>query len=128
MLEVAFDKIYRKNEDMMVEIGKKSFGGDLNSIYRVFIRIATPEYVADKASKIWETYNRNNGTLIARKPQDRMVELTYSGLFRGSPAYWAYQRGTVSAAIEATGVKRFNMTCLEGAGVHNRAVYRVTWA
>jgi hypothetical protein len=94
---------FRGDEQRVVELGRRAFLYDLKTLYRVFIKLMSPGFVIDRASRIWQTYNRDNGSLSARKLGDSRCEVSYDRVRAIYPGFWAHQRGCLLAAVQATG-------------------------
>lgn len=56
---------FEGREEPMLQAAKRAMKDDLSTLYKVFIRLLSPQYVIERGTKIWDTYNRNNGSLIA---------------------------------------------------------------
>ena len=111
----------------VTELAKRAMLGDLSTVYRVFIRLASPDFVLKRAAKIYETYTRNNGQFRVTASGEGFAELTIEDLAAPSPAAWAYNEGAIRAVIAATGLKEANVTVAEGGGSDRRCVFRATW-
>ena len=96
-------------------------------MYKVFIRIASPKFVTERAAKLWGNYSRNAGTLTVADAGPGFTLLQYDDVFEGAPFYWAYQQGTVLAALQATGVKGAVSQVVAGGGTTNHARMRASW-
>lgn len=60
-------------------LARAAISEDLNTLYRVFIRLATPQYVLARAAKLFSTYNQHNGSLLVRQTTETSVEVAYVG-------------------------------------------------
>jgi hypothetical protein len=129
ILEAAHKHLFDGDETKMFEFGRLTLLSDLKTIYRFFIRFMSPQFVIDRAAKLWETYTRNSGHLVAKPVGEKSCDVFYKDLPKKgmSAAYWAYQRGCVAAAIEATGMKNIQVVLLAGGGTNNQAILRCSW-
>ncbi len=111
----------------MKELGRQSVAHDLSGVYAVFIRIASPKFVTERAAKLFANYSRNAGRLSVKEAGSNYVLLEYQDVFEGAPFYWAYQQGGVIAALDATGVKGAATEIVSGGGNTNNAIVRASW-
>ena len=100
----AFGDDERKFE----EWGRLAMLVDLRTIYKMFIRFLSPQFVIERGAKLWETYARNQGSVRAVADGPSAAIVTYEGLPPElvSPLFWAYQRGVLLGVMEATGMKQ----------------------
>src|SRR5262245_26212488 len=80
LIATAERLILRGDEAAFEKLGAESLKRDISTVYRVFIRIASPQYVISRAAQIWSTYARNGGTLTATPIGDRSVDVRYEGV------------------------------------------------
>jgi uncharacterized protein (TIGR02265 family) len=111
----------------VTELAKRSILGDLNTVYRVFIRLMSPEFVLKRAAKIYGQYTRNNGNFRVTASGPGFAELTIDELASASPAVWAYNEGAIRAVLAATGLDSAQVIVVEGGGRAPRCVFRTTW-
>lgn len=109
----------------MFEIGRHQMQRDMTGIYKMFVRMASPQTVIAKAAAIYGTYT-TNGTMSAKQIEPHIAEVTLDGVEQGMPGYWEYQRGTITGVLEQT-AKDLNCELIEGGGEGTRGVYRVRW-
>jgi hypothetical protein len=127
LISTALRAGFHGDETKIVEVGRQSLVHDLNTLYRMFVRLLSPRYVIDRGAKLWLTYNRNNGTLRAVQTGDRSCDVFYEGVACVYPGFWSYQRGCLLAAMEATGYKKATITLVRGAGVTGDAQFALQW-
>jgi hypothetical protein len=129
LLETAGRVAFAGDEKRVEEMGRQSVGGDMRTVYRVFIRLLSPLFVMERAAKLWGTYTRNNGTMRAVSVDEHTADVYYEGLSEQvvSPIYWAFQRGAVRAVGEATGIKDVRVEMRAGGGRSRDCTLRVTW-
>ena len=111
----------------ITELGRQVLLSDLNALYRVFIRIASPHYILERAAKLWSTYTRNTGSLRVVEAGDKFAEVAYADIPDPSSAYWAFQQGTVIAALTATGAKDIKVIMVNGGNTQSFARLRASW-
>jgi hypothetical protein len=125
----AADRIFGGDESKLMEWGHQALLGDMKTVYRMFIRLLSPQFVIERGAKLWDTYVRNQGTARATVTGDRSADVRYEGLALElmSPAYWAYQRGALRGIMDATGMKNIQVETIAGAGNNNHAHFRIRW-
>lgn len=124
----AFERLFGRDSVKMFEVGRTQIRADFTGIYRAFMRIASPEFVADRSSDIYKLYTRECGTLRTVLKQPGRIEVLLEGRPHGSLAFYHYLRGTVFGAIELTGVMRLNVAIIDGGGDSSRCQIRATWS
>ena len=85
------------NVERMVDVGREQFRQDLGTVYRIFVRVASPHYVAERAAQIYQTYVRGNGAMRVASKGDKWVELVFEGVNTPSPASTRCGAATCSA-------------------------------
>jgi hypothetical protein len=127
LLSGVLKHAFRGDEERVVELGRRAFLYDLKTLYRVFIKLMSPGYIIDRASRVWHTYNRDNGLLTARKLGDTRCEIHYDKIRAIYPGFWAHQRGCLLAAVQATGYPRATAVFSRPDDGHGNAVITVDW-
>ncbi|MGZ3405304.1 MAG: hypothetical protein ACXVAN_02590 [Polyangia bacterium] len=115
------------NEERLVEMGRRAFLHDLKTVYRVFIKLMSPGFVIDRATKLWLTYNRDNGLLTARQLGDRCAEVSYEKIVAVYPGFWSYQRGCLLAAVQATGYTKATVVVSRPGDANGNAKFKIDW-
>ncbi len=115
----------RKFEDW----GRQAILVDLRTIYKMFIRFLSPQFVIERGAKLWKTYTRNQGQVYAVADGPSAAVVTYEGLPHDlvSAEFWAYQRGVLLGIMEATGMKQIAVETLAGGATATGARFRVSW-
>lgn len=116
------------DEERLVEMGRRAFLHDLKTLYRVFIKFLAPGFVIERGTKLWLTYNRNNGMLTARRLGDRTAEVSYEKIAAVYPGFWSYQRGCLLAAVQATGYPSATVTLSRPGDAGGNAAFTVDWS
>ena len=116
------------DEASLIEMGRRAFFHDLKTLYRLFVRLKSPAWVMERGSKLWLTYNRNNGLLHARPIGDRACEVTYEKVCAVYPGFWSYQRGCLLAVVKATGYPRAQVVFTRGGDQSGDATLMVDWS
>lgn len=129
LLRAAEAQLFGGNEALIADWGRQAVLGDLRTIYKMFVRFLSPQWVIERAARLWETYVRNQGRVEATPVGSAACEVRYSGLPAEvvSAGYWAYQRGALRGVMEATGMKQIDVELLEGGGTAMHARFRVRW-
>jgi hypothetical protein len=129
VIETAGCDAFDGDEARVVDWARQSVGRDLRTVYKLFIRFLSPSYVIERAARVWSTYTRDNGTMRAAVVGERTCEVYYEGLAATvvSPLYWAWQRGTILAAADASGVKDARAETVSGGQRERDCVLRITW-
>jgi hypothetical protein len=122
-------ELFGGDEAAIEDWGRRALLFDLKGIYKMFIRFLSPQFVIDRSAKLWATYTQNNGRVRAVATGARSAEVTYEDLpvHLVSDAFWAYQRGAMRGAMEATGMKDIVVETLEGGGAAGHARFRISW-
>jgi hypothetical protein len=124
----AHDRLFKRDESRMMEVGRRVLQRDLKTIYRVVIRIASPGYVAARAARIYDTCARDAERMSVPLEQPQHLEVLVEGHPYPSVAFWALMRGSVAGVLELTGVKNLQVTLIDGGGVRDHARFRATWS
>ncbi len=127
LIAVALREGFGGDEERIVDVGRRAIGGDLKTIYRMFIKLLSAQYVIERATKLWLTYNRNNGIASVRETGKQTCEITYDDVRGIYPGHWSYQRGVIHSIVDATGYKRVAVRVLRGGRMEHSAVMQVTW-
>jgi hypothetical protein len=129
VIETAGRELFSSDEERVVDWARQAVGRDLRTVYKVFIRFLSPTFVIERAARVWSTYTQDNGTMRASVVGERLCEVYYDGLASEvvSPLYWAWQRGTIAAAADASGVKDVRVATARGGGRERDCVLRVSW-
>jgi hypothetical protein len=117
------------DEKKFEEWGRQAMLNDLRTIYKMFIRFLSPQFVIERAAKLWQTYTRHQGSVRAVADGPSSAIVTYEGLpqLLVSAEFWAYQRGVLLGVLEATGMKQVAIESLGGAAATTGARFRVSW-
>jgi hypothetical protein len=120
---------FGSDEAKYEEWGRQAMLGDLRTIYKVFIRFLSPQFVIDRGTKLWQTYTREQGIVRSVADGETAALVMYEGLPATlvSPEFWAYQRGVLRGVMEATGMKHTTVTTIDGGVNATHARFRVSW-
>ncbi len=125
---LAFEHLFGRDPLKMFEVGRTQLRADLTGIYRTFMRVASPVFVAERSADIYKLYTRECGTLRTVLNQPGRIEVLLEGRPFGSLAFYHYLRGSVFGAMELTGVTRLNVAIIDGGGDSSRCQLRATWS
>ncbi len=126
-IEDAMARACGHDLDLLADIGREQMREDLGGIYKMFVRLASPQYVANRAAAIYTTYTRNAGAMSKTNEGDHFVDIRLEGVPRPTTVYYALRRGNSLGALEATGVKDARCEIIAGGGSDSFALYRGTW-
>jgi hypothetical protein len=129
VIETAGRELFASDETKIVDWARRAVASDLRTVYRFFIRFLSPSFVIERAARVWSTYTHDNGTMRAAVVGERTCEVYYQGLAAEvvSPLYWAWQRGSILAAADASGVTEARAETKTGGGHERDCVLRITW-
>lgn len=100
---------------------------DLGTIYRAFMKLASPKYVAGRAAAIYATYTRGSGAMQVVAETERTVDIALEGVLRPTANFYALRRGNILGALRATGAAGAACQVVRGGGRTSSAVYRASW-
>ncbi len=112
---------------LIEELAERSLRADLSTLYRIFIRISSPDAVLDRAPAVWNTYLRGAGACTVTDSGHRMRTLTYSDVPFPSRGYWAYQAGAALGVVHATGTTGGTAKIVAGGSYANSCSIRINW-
>jgi hypothetical protein len=117
------------DERKFEEWGREAIIADLRTIYRMFIRFLSPQFVIERGAKLWAQYTRNQGKAWGENDGPGACVVHYEGLPAElvSPEFWAYQRGVLLGIMEVTGMKQIGVETLDGGATMTHARFRVSW-
>ena len=126
----ALEQLFGGDEARLGEWGCQAVRHDLRTIYRMFIRFLSPQFVIERAARLWATYQRNFGNVYAEPDGENAAIVTYERLpaEHMTSAFWAYQRGCLRGVMEATGMKQIAVEIVAGGGGAAHARIRVSWS
>jgi hypothetical protein len=90
--------------DVLREISRVQVDQHLRGIYRVFVRLASPEFIAERAATLYKTYWRDNGTLRVERSGSKSFDVIYEGLPQVRLSWVTAQLGAIQAALEVSGL------------------------
>jgi hypothetical protein len=111
----------------LFELGRLQLRADMSGIYRVFLRVASPGFVADRASAIYSVYGQHCGALAVVDRAERRLDIAVTQRPLPSVALYEYLRGSIAGALELTGVSDLNVEIV-GEPADNERLYRATWS
>jgi hypothetical protein len=128
IIDKASEMLFGGDVDKQIEVARQQLRNDLSTIYRVFIKVASPKYVASRAAAIYGTYFRNNGTMRVIAETDNSVDIVVEGVRLPSPSQYANFRGSILGALELTRVKNPRVVIVSGGGAtETSCLYRASW-
>jgi hypothetical protein len=121
--ELLFDGDLEKGTD----VARRQIREDLSTIYRVFIRVASPRFVCSRAAAIYSTYFRNNGTARVVAETERSADILVEDVALPSPHLYSRMRGSILGGIELTGARNPRVQIVSGGGSEPRCLFRAHW-
>lgn len=125
----ALEQLFAGDEKRLSEWAGKAVRHDLKTIHRVFIRLLSPQHVIERAARLWQTYQRNFGSVSAEPDGEHAAIVHYDEVPESeiSSAFWSYQGGCLRGVMEATGMKQIAVDIIAGGGSAAHAKFRVSW-
>jgi len=96
--------------EIVREVARTMVTRDLRGIYRLFVRMFSPEFIAQRAASLYGTYWRDHGAVRAEPAGPRAIDVVYDGLSIVSTPFIQAQMGAVEAALEASGIVGLRVT------------------
>ena len=113
MIDTAHWVCFGGSDEQVKELGRRSTRDDLNRLYRFAVRLASPQYIIDKAGALWTTYTKDNGTVRVNVTSKNTVDVIYADVEAAQvAAFWPFQAGSILGILELTGVKEPAVTAL----------------
>jgi hypothetical protein len=113
--------------ERVAEVARRQLRADLSTIYRVFLRIATPKFVASRAAALYGTYFRNNGAMSVVAESDHSVDILVADVPNPTPYFYASLRGSIIGTIELTGVSEVRAVIVSGGNTARSCLFQATW-
>jgi uncharacterized protein (TIGR02265 family) len=126
LLEVAERVGFGGRTEAMAELGRAQMHRDMNTIYKVFIRLASAESIIKRAAAIYSTYT-TNGAMSAHRRAPRECEVRMRDVHYATPGFWAFQRGCLTGVLEVAGVKGSTCEIQSGGGTSTECLFVVRW-
>jgi hypothetical protein len=111
----------------LFELGRLQLRADMSGIYRVFMRVASPGFVADRASSIYGVYAQHCGALTVVDRAEGRLDIALTRRPLPSAAIYEYLRGSIAGALELTGVLNLKVEIVSEPH-DNERLYRATWS
>ena len=126
-VENAMGAALGQDWNAIVEAAAEATKRDLGTIYRVFMKVASPKYVTSRAAALYTTYTRDAGTMRVTAEGDSHAEVTLEGVVYPTEMYYACRRGNILGALRATGARNVRCEMVKGGNTETYAVYRGSW-
>ena len=127
LMRAACDRVFGGDEEKTSELAQRAVVRDLNSLYRLFIRLSSPEFVIGRAAAMWQTYWRNNGAVRVEREGPTSVLVQYEGMVGATSLFWAIQCGTLRGVMQATGVQGIEVRVVGDRDDPHRCTVRARW-
>lgn len=122
----ALEDLFHDDTAPMFEAGRQQLRNDLTGIYRVFLRVASPAFVAERAAAIYGVYARGCGTLSVADRGEHFLDVKLEQRPFPSEGFFHSLRGCIHGALELTGVSDLRVEIVAAPATHTR-LYRATW-
>ena len=103
---VALERRFGKGvTDYGKQLGSASGMRDINTVFKIYLALASAERLIRGCSKVWPSYYRNAGTMeaIAWAPEKTTLRIT--GFPQMAPAHCRLMEGWMIATMDALGIK-----------------------
>lgn len=127
IFEHAGDLLLDHDLEKVADVSRRQIREDLRTIYRVFIRVASPRFVASRAAAIYSTYFRNNGSARIVADSERSADILVEHVAMPSPDLYARMRGSILGGIELTGARSPRVQIVSGGGSEPNCLFRADW-
>ena len=127
LVRAAHDHAFERDDARTMQVAQRSVIRDMATIHRMFIRLATVEYVVGRAAKLWDSYWRNNGSVTLERVDARRLVVRYQGVQHATRLFWIMQCGVMRGLAEATGMKDAAVTIEEGHVHPSRCAILISW-
>jgi hypothetical protein len=125
--EVAYESLFARDDEAMLELGRKQLRTDMTGIYRLLLRAATPAFVAGHVGKIYGTYTRDCGTLRVEVHSANELTLLMDGRPFSSRPFCSYMRGSILGVLQLTGVRNLSVRMTQLPTFPARCSFTATW-
>ena len=125
---LSLDGLFDGNIERLFELGRLQLRNDLSGIYRVFLRVASPGFVADRSAAIYAVYGQDCGTLKVVDRTEHSLDVLIDQRPLPSAAVFEYLRGSIFGAIELTSVKDLAVVMVpQNPETADRRLFHVSW-
>ena len=124
--EALIEHGFAGDDRRMRDIARIQLRNDLNGIYRLFIRLASPDFIIERAGQVYATYWRNNGHLRAEKIAPTTCHVIYEEVVGAKSYFWQAQCGAIQSALEACGAKNVSVEIDHASATAARMVAKWT--
>jgi hypothetical protein len=126
-LEADIRETASGNREVLIARSEKVIEGQLHGIYKVFVKLGSPEFVIKRISAVHSTYFR--GVQIIPEIEDNRAVIKYVGFKSGHAIMGYVILGFYRKALEICGAKdvRVNFTIPISAGAEYAELI-ITWA
>jgi hypothetical protein len=122
----ALADLFGGDTNKIFEAGRLQLRNDLTGIYRVFLRVASPAFVAERTAAIYAVYYRSCGTLSVVDRGEHFVDVKLEHRPFPSDAFFHGLRGAIFGALELTGINDLRVEIVDAPAADTR-LYRATW-
>jgi hypothetical protein len=105
VITTAHDVLFERDIKGAFELGRQSTLRSMRSVYRFFIRVASPNHVIGRSTQMWDTFFRGNGAVQTNLLAPQLLQVQFRGITLPSEPFWEVQRGGFVALAELTRVQ-----------------------
>ena len=73
-ISVELDRLYGSGDlSLLVEVGGDVAEADLNSVYKIFFKVANPQFIIDRAASVWRSYYSSGTCRVEKKAPNHVI-------------------------------------------------------
>jgi hypothetical protein len=104
LMKAAAAELGAQNPDLIKSMGRKSADYGIKTVYRIFIRIGSPQFVVARATRVFASYY-DRGTMTAVESRDGHAAVELRDFPDGAPEFCDRILGWMARTIELSGAK-----------------------
>ncbi len=124
----ALDRLHGTGDlSLCFEAGRFSAGWSVNTVLKVFVRLRSPMWLVEKATRIWARYHDTGRWNVSTPGRNQIIGELFDFAVRDD-AFCARLRGWLQGAVEMTGGVGVNVdeTRCVGRG-QDRCAFHISW-
>ena len=73
-ISVELDRVFGNGDlSLLIEVGGDVAEADLNSVYKIFFKVANPGFIIDRAASVWRSYYSSGTCRVERKAENHVI-------------------------------------------------------
>jgi hypothetical protein len=104
LMRAAVDELGAQEPDLIKKMGRKSADYGISTVYRVFIRLGSPQFVVTRAARVFASYY-DRGTMAAVESREGHAAVELSDFPDGTSEFCERIIGWMERTIELSGAK-----------------------